>query len=71
MDYETEESWKDVPPEIRRGMRRAAENIIFWETLARKAGGFKTFVVAVGLLVSYLTGFLDFVLGAYLEWRGK
>ena len=66
-----EEKWSDLDPDVRRAMKKSAKNIIFWETAADKVGGLKVIVVAIGLIVSYATGFLDFVLGAWLEWRAK
>ena len=71
MNEDAEERWSDLSPEMRRAMKKSAKNIIFWETFSDKVGGAKVIVLALGAIVGYATGLLDFILAALAEMRGR
>lgn len=70
MDSQDDEKWGDLSPDMRRALKKAARNVLFWETFAEKCGGLKVVILGLGAVVAYATGLLDFLIGAYMETRG-
>ena len=57
-----------LPPLVRKRIYRAGSNIGWWDGLAERAGRWKLWIVGLGLLAGWATGFLDALASA---WMGR